>query len=212
MSDVKMKPSKRSVNAPQKHLHSRISYLYQAATYLTQRSISQQKSRPLSEGTKPDQPDIYTGRGEGNAAAAEGFQKPKDNAALGNGDIAITQRTANLPLSNAVGLPRYLLSHARTVSMKSQVRLSSTMKHSICKRCDILLVPGSTSTSRLENRSRGGKKPWADVLVIKCNLCGTIKRLPVGVKQQSRRTERSGHSDKSIEGGPIASVEISGHS
>ena len=74
--------------------------------------------------------------------------------------------------------------------MKSQIRLSPAIKRSLCKRCDALLVSGSDSTSRLENKSRGGKKPWADVLVVTCNSCGTVKRFPVGAKRQSKRAER----------------------
>ena len=205
-----MKPSKGNVTAPQKHIHSRISYLYQAATYLSQSSSRQSESSSASTKFQQGLADTNTTSRRGEAAATEGLEEPTANAVLGDGDVAMTQRTVNIPSSNAVGLPCFLLSHVRTVSMKSQVRLSSTIKNSICKRCDILLVPGSTSTTRVENRSRGGKKPWANVLVIKCNLCGAKKRFPIGAKRQPKRSERSIHSGKGTDEGPVADGEISG--
>ena len=91
----------------------------------------------------------------------------------------------HLPLS------RLFINHLKAVSLKGQVRLSSKMKHSICRRCDILLVPGFTSTSNLENKSRKGKKPWADVLVVTCTSCGAVKRFPVGAKRQFGRPDRA---------------------
>jgi hypothetical protein len=47
-----------------------------------------------------------------------------------------------------------------------------------------MLVPGASCTTRLENRSRGGKKSWADVLVVVCLGCGIEKRFPVGMEER----------------------------
>ena len=93
-------------------------------------------------------------------------------------------------VSEESALSRQLVVHLRAISLKSQIRLSPAVKHTICKRCDILLVPGSTSTSYMENKSRGGGKAWADVLVTTCTGCGTAKRFPVGAKPQLRRESR----------------------
>jgi ribonuclease P protein subunit RPR2 len=60
----------------------------------------------------------------------------------------------------------------------------------MCKSCNAVLVPGRTAIQRIENESKGGKKPWADVLVISCNRCGSKKRLPVGAKRQPKKRER----------------------
>ncbi|RYP86163.1 hypothetical protein DL769_000775 [Monosporascus sp. CRB-8-3] len=73
------------------------------------------------------------------------------------------------------------------------------MKHTICKYCDTLLVEGHTSTSFVENQSKGGKKPWADVLVVKCNTCGGLKRFPVQAPRQKRRPIREAESKKKAE-------------
>ncbi len=187
MVEVKAKPSKSNITAPQKHIHSRISYLYQAATYLTQTLLNQHRVR-----TTIKQGPAVTNTGYPKEGVAE-YSSPNQNAnaVIADEKLVLAQEIASIPHPNTVGLPRRLLSHARSVSMKSQMRLTPTMKHSICKRCDILLVPSSTSTTRLENRSRGGKKPWADVLVVTCTVCGTAKRFPVGAKRQPKCSERS---------------------
>ncbi|KAJ4297468.1 hypothetical protein N0V90_005359 [Kalmusia sp. IMI 367209] len=81
-------------------------------------------------------------------------------------------------------------SDLHTVSRKGQVRLSSDLKRSVCRICNTVLIPGRTATQRIENESRGGKKPWADVLVIECTLCGSKKRFPVGAQRQKKKAER----------------------
>ncbi|KAK0647531.1 Ribonuclease P protein component 4 [Lasiodiplodia hormozganensis] len=148
---------------PNKHLHSRISYLYQAATYL-----ANQHAKPADNGNTEEM-DI-------DAKA---------------GGRPVTQHEE--PTQNAFppGLPFYYASHLQSVSMKTQIRLSQNVKHSICKRCSAILIPGSTSSSKIENLSRGGKKPWADVLVVECNVCKAQKRFPVGAKRQLRKGERA---------------------
>ena len=196
MVEIKAKVPKGSANAPQKHLHSRISYLYQAATYLTLNKVHREESQ--SKPTRKNQ-DFIGLNGEypqGEATAPESSQEREVCADLEDGDVAISDGPASHSLSNTLGTPCHLLSHVRAISRKSQIRLSPAMKHSICKRCSVLQIPGSTSTSRMENNSRGGKKPWADVLVTTCSLCGTAKRFPVGAKRKPRRSERSGEPGK----------------
>jgi len=185
---VKAKAAKATVSAPNKHLHSRISYLYQAATYLctlpsdqpgqtapeSKQTVSTEAVVPNNQDGHVVLPDKSSQDVEGHPCAADQRKKPQRDTLTIN----------NLPLS------RRLISHLRGVSLKSQIRLSPDIKRSICKRCDTLLIPSSTSSTRLENKSRGGKKPWADVLVIECKACGAEKRFPVGAKKQSRRPER----------------------
>jgi ribonuclease P protein subunit RPR2 len=54
-----------------------------------------------------------------------------------------------------------------------------------------MLIYGSTCTNEVENKSKDGKKPWADVLVRRCATCGLEKRFPVAAKRQKRRSQRS---------------------
>ena len=80
-------------------------------------------------------------------------------------------------------LARFYLTTLRSVAKKNVLRLDPAVKRTICKRCDSLLVPGVSCVHRIENKSSGGRKPWADVLVIECNACGTVKRFPVGMDE-----------------------------
>jgi len=96
---------------------------------------------------------------------------------------------------------RHLLTQLRAVSLKSQIRLTPELKNSVCKRCDSLLVAGQTSVHTLENASRGGRKPCADVLVIKCKFCGYKKIFPVGAKRQKGRPKLAAQrKDEKMEG------------
>lgn len=152
--------AQKDAKVPHKHLHSRISYLYQAANYLAR----------VSEST------LVVQHGGDNT------EVKKDQG---------VQQEAAKPFVEASALTRHFNSHLRAVSLRSQIRLTPAFKNTICKRCDTLLIPGSTSTSRLENKSCGRKKPWADVLVVACKACGHVKRYPVGAKRQRSRTERA---------------------
>jgi ribonuclease P protein subunit RPR2 len=89
------------------------------------------------------------------------------------------------------GLALELGSQLHTVSRKGQVRLSAELKRSLCKQCNTILIPGRTSTQSIVNESKGGRKPWADVLVILCTFCNSTKRFPVGATRQKRKSERS---------------------
>lgn len=153
-------------SVPQKHIYSRISYLHQAASYFTKRRLSELNpenqeinAEPATESTNVD---------------------PKEPR--------VTAKPAKTQSQHGAGPSRYLLSHVRGVSLKGQARLNSTLKRSICRRCDAVLVAGVTSNSHIENKSNGGTKPWADVLVITCNSCDASKRFPVGATRQISKT------------------------
>ncbi|KAK4214064.1 RNAse P Rpr2/Rpp21/SNM1 subunit domain-containing protein [Rhypophila decipiens] len=88
------------------------------------------------------------------------------------------------------GLGRQLVTDLRSVSLKTRIRLSPAVKQTICKYCDSVLIEGETCTSTVENRSKGGRKPWADVLVRKCHGCGRERRYPVNAPRPKRKTER----------------------
>lgn len=149
---------------PNKAMHSRASYLYQAATYLA----TQQQTHS-------------------NAATESSTTPAQDTTNAAKVDLQATSESKALLQSAS----RRLVSDLGAVSLKAQMRMAPAMKHSICKNCDTLLVDGSTCTNEIENKSKGGKKPWADTLVRKCNTCGSAKRYPVGTERQKRRPWRS---------------------
>ena len=172
---AKMGKDKTKAGVPNKHLHARISFLQQAATYLT-----------LQAGT-------YRSRnqdGEKSTTVA-----PADSTVKAKGHSnAITERRDSTPPFNqhgSGGLPLLLSNHLTQVARKSQIRLQPSTKHQICKRCHTLLSKGTTSRKYTENLSKGGKKPQADMLVVECAACGALKRLPTGARRQKRKGKRS---------------------
>ncbi len=143
---AKEKPSKPK-GIPNKHLHARTTFLYQAASYLTLQF-----------------------------SVRDGVQTSDRS------DRSQIQQPSSLALQ--------LGSDLHTVSRKAQLRLAIDLKRSMCKSCNAILVPGHTATQVVENQSRGGHKPWADVLVITCKRCDSKKRIPVGAKRQLKKRDR----------------------
>ncbi|KAK7426803.1 hypothetical protein QQZ08_006704 [Neonectria magnoliae] len=94
-------------------------------------------------------------------------------------------------------LSRQMISSMRAVSLKAQIRQSPALKRTICKFCDTLLIEGQTCNSTVENDSKGGRKPWADLLTIRCKTCGNAKRYPVNAPRQKRRSLRNQEKDES---------------
>ncbi|KAI1111871.1 Rpr2-domain-containing protein [Nemania sp. NC0429] len=158
-----MAKAKTARSVPNKHLYSRLSYLHQAAAFLGSQvgKTRDSESEPPAAARKSTE--------EGTRLDAQRY---------GSSDQL------------RLNLARNLLADLRATSLKSQIRLSPAIKNTICKFCDTLLIEGETSTSVVENRSKGGKKPWADVLVIRCNTCGGAKRFPVHAPRQKRRPQR----------------------
>lgn len=142
----KAKTSKGADGVPQRHLHARISYLHQAATYL---------ANTQGENTLPE----YSSNSEGARILEFKLRNPQSNQT------------------------KHLLSQLQGVSKKSQIRLARNLKHSVCKRCDALLISGVTSSEQVTNSSTDQRKPWADVFEINCRTCGAAKRFPIGQKQ-----------------------------
>ncbi|RGP61418.1 rnase p rpr2 rpp21 subunit domain-containing [Fusarium longipes] len=98
-----------------------------------------------------------------------------------------TTKTEQKVLQN---LSRQAVADLRAVTQKAQIRQSPAIKQTICKFCDTLQIEGDTCTSTVENASRGGRKPWADVLTIRCTICGNVKRYPVSAQRQKRKALR----------------------
>jgi ribonuclease P protein subunit RPR2 len=126
------------------------------------------------------------GKANKNTAAAGGTATPKQHpnaqlfarmSHLYRASSALAGATSSPELSN------FYVSHLRSIAKKNVLRLDPAVKRTICKRCEALLIPGVSSRERIENQSKGGKKRWADVLVVECNACGTVKRFPVGMDE-----------------------------
>ena len=170
----------------QKHLHSRISYLYQAATYLASvEGESHTDHEATNQQPTPSMDRVHPGTSADDIQTAELVPRSSlTKASASRQERSAVTEAPQLPLS------RLFIRHLKAVSLKGQVRLTHEMKQSICSCCDTVLAPGSTSSKLLENHSRGGKKAWADVLAVTCKSCGTVKRFPIGAKRQPRKADR----------------------
>lgn len=171
----KSKVSQTSTNGVNKHILARALYLYEAAKYLQQQKL---------HGPKKD----------GDGPASTGLKK---NAGLDATTLEFrkSQELTGRPFlgkPSCLGEQRRLVSHQKGVCMKGkgQARLPVDLKRSICKRCETILEEPSTCSTIVENESRGGAKPWADVRVVQCLCCGTEKRFPIGSRRQLRKGKR----------------------
>ncbi|KAI5867578.1 RNAse P Rpr2/Rpp21/SNM1 subunit domain-containing protein [Durotheca rogersii] len=147
-------------------------------------------AKSKSQGSVPNRPIYsrisYLYQAAACMATRSGQEASRDVARgpEGSGDPAAAASRGGRAFS------RQLLADMRATSLKSQIRLSPDLKRTVCKFCDSFLVEGKTSSSVVENNSRGGKKPWADVFVIKCHTCGGVKRFPLHAPRQKRRPLR----------------------
>lgn len=155
-----MAKGKGSGNVPNRPIYARMSFLYQAAAYLSDHAGS---------------------KGTADTSAEQG-------ATITINQVGNT-RGADLKMREA--LSRQYITDMRSTSKKAQISMSPALKHTICKYCDTLLVEGQNSTTTIENMSKGGRKPWADMLIISCRTCGGFKRFPVHAPRQKRRSGRT---------------------
>lgn len=170
---------KKVLGVPNRASYCRLSFMYQAASLLAAVSADQSKTSDQAVSRKTNT-DIH-------------MEDDGDNISNPNAE---KHRTA----TQTRNLSHRLLADFRSVSLKSQIRVSPAMKRTICKFCDTLLVEGQSCTSTVENASKGGRKPWADVLVIKCHTCHHAKRFPVNAPRQPRRPLRTAKEQASQQG------------
>ncbi|RVD89674.1 uncharacterized protein DFL_000671 [Arthrobotrys flagrans] len=140
-------------------------------------------------------------------SAGGGAKPPPPQQAIFSRLSFLHQASSILPPSS-IGLSRYYTSHLLSVSKKSVQRLSPAVKHTICKRCSSILLPGITSTTRVENKSRGGRKRWADVVVVTCGFCGGTKRFPTVNKEEMKEKKTK---EKDTEGTEVLKDEEEGY-
>ncbi|KAJ5143491.1 uncharacterized protein N7515_002278 [Penicillium bovifimosum] len=158
------KAKKENAKNSQSHIRARLDYLHQAAMYF--------QGKPKARQARTD-------------ASQHGVSVPvQSTEAAQKLDV---HQEKNLDMGN---LSRMCVSHLRAVAMKTQIRLPVKLKRSMCKTCDTLLEPGITCSQGISNASRGGRKPWADVLVVRCLVCGTEKRFPQTDKRAKKLDER----------------------
>lgn len=176
-----MGKEKSKGGVPNKHLHARIRYLEQAATYLTNQAHPHQQ--PPGELSTTS-----------NSRPAETVQASTNTNPDQSNDTTSKGMSENME-PTSISAPARLTSHLTHIARRSQIRLQPSTKHTICKRCSALLIEAKTSTRFVENLAKRTEeysegKPWAEVLVVECDVCGARKRWPVGARRQLRKGMR----------------------
>lgn len=164
MAKANAAKAKASADGKQRHIKARLLYLHKAAKFLAER-------HDLNVLADPKACTDDTSASEAHLAERNSNQSPM----------------LHLPSPSS----SRLLFESRSISLKSQVRLSSlssedNVKHQVCRRCSTPLIAGHTLETFVENKSRKGSKNWADVKVVKCNGCGCEKRFPIGAERQRK--------------------------
>lgn len=154
---------------PNKHLHARVAFLQQAATY-------------LAHQCSPEAANDLPGVSDDDLSRDTNVTKREDGAQLSTVDMLMPAQSS--------GLPQHLSSQLRQVALKAQIRLDPSVKRAFCKTCNAVLVEGETCLKFIENLSRGGRKTHAKILVVKCQACGTKKRFPMAAARQRKKGER----------------------
>ncbi|GAD91635.1 RNAse P Rpr2/Rpp21 subunit domain protein [Paecilomyces variotii No. 5] len=168
------------------HIRARLEYLRKAAVYIQSASTSNLKSNQKQNDDADEQmtDDHQVQQAPRTVPTMVGSESSETLNGHQQHEQSVHNRIRTLCL------PRQLISQMRGVSLKSQMRLPIDVKRSFCKRCDIILVPGFNCAEKIENASRGGKKPWADVRVVRCTACGTEKRFPRTDRRSKKLPER----------------------
>lgn len=167
--------SKETKGVANRHLYSRISYLHQAAQYLANASNNVSMIGATQKDALPPQLNDQPTSSNNSKTLSAGYSLPGRESDRG--------QTSNQALR--------LSSHLLAVCRRAKVKASCDLKRCICKSCNELLVPGKTAIIRMENKSKGSRKPWADVLVAKCQRCGLERRYPVGQERQCKKKDRT---------------------
>lgn len=194
------KGGKKDNKNSQSHIRARLDYLHQAAVYLQGKSILEDSER-LSQASRDPQ---LRQEAQINSCPSGTSNELKAKQPT----LPASQETAEGPLGN---LSRTCVLHLRDVAMKTQIRLPVKFKRSLCKRCATLLTLGVTCSHEIRNESRGGKKPWADVLIVRCLPCGAEKRFPQTDKRakklsQRRKEKETALSQNDTDMGPSSAV------
>ncbi|KAL1840610.1 hypothetical protein VTJ49DRAFT_297 [Mycothermus thermophilus] len=153
-------------------IYSRLSFLQQAAVMLS--TLGSSPSSDINDDSKPTD-----GPSSSSSQPCPTSNDPRAEKSLD-------------------ALSRRLTTDLRAVSLKTRIRLQPAVKQTMCKFCDSVLIEGQSCTSAVENRSKGARKPWADVLVRRCHTCGRERRYPVSAPRPKRKTERNGVGAKQL--------------
>jgi len=92
--------------------------------------------------------------------------------------IEILLQQAREMLDKNPGLSKRYVELAWKISTRTKVRIPSSEKRFLCKRCGIILIPGRNARVRV--------LPGNPRVVITCLSCGTLRRYPISHRGRTR--------------------------
>ncbi|CAG8651017.1 13135_t:CDS:2 [Acaulospora morrowiae] len=128
-----------------REIYQRMNFLYQAATLMTSINI------PNSHHSKQKH------NNDSNSTFANQSQ-----------DASSSLSTHNHSL---VPLGRFYVNTMKTIGTKQVLRIDPSIKRTLCRRCETLLLPGVTSRVRIKSSSEKN-------LQIKCTQCNVTRKIP----------------------------------
>ncbi|RKP06558.1 RNAse P Rpr2/Rpp21/SNM1 subunit domain-containing protein [Thamnocephalis sphaerospora] len=142
----------------------RMNFLYQAAALMTAATADQHEQNDSALAT----PATTAPRRRTPRCKPRAVKKATRNAQRGTAD------PTRPPLA---GLGCFYVSTLKTVARRNVLRLDPSMKRTLCRRCDALLLPGVSATVRFED----GANP---AVTTRCQLCHAKRRLPTHPAKQ----------------------------
>ncbi|KNZ80250.1 Ribonuclease P protein subunit rpr2 [Termitomyces sp. J132] len=143
----------------------RLNFLYQASVYLNTLPSSQ-RSTASSSST--------------NASPNTKFNTPKD--------VKTARKRRNKSLRNvttASELSRSYIATMKSVGQKTTVKIDPGVKRTLCKGCNLTLIPGATATVRVKKSPSHGH-----IMVYTCTGCNTSRRIPAPPTLREDRQKR----------------------
>ncbi|OCH93759.1 Rpr2-domain-containing protein [Obba rivulosa] len=135
----------------------RMNFLYQASAYLN--SISPARGPQPSESrikSLPAQDDT----GSSQAQPSAGKQKRLEKLRMRHP-------------TTAHELARSYVKSMRSIGQKTTVKMDPAVKRTLCRKCDVVLIPGATATVRVKTSSSHGH-----IMCYTCMSCKTTRRIP----------------------------------
>ncbi|KAH9083578.1 Rpr2-domain-containing protein [Lactarius deliciosus] len=140
----------------------RLNFLYQASTYLE--SIS------CKSDVRPEV-DSSTDTTEEVPAGASGSARP--TAGLAKAQLGRMERRRKRRVIRAADIGQGYVRAMRLIGQKTTVKMDPTVKRTLCKGCDTVLIPGLSATVRVN-----GSNNHRHLVTTTCLRCKSSRRIP----------------------------------
>ncbi|KAG5651870.1 hypothetical protein H0H81_007117 [Sphagnurus paluster] len=140
-------------SAANRDIIQRLNFLYQASTYLN--------TLPPGTTSTPNPPNPKTST---NATP----DKPPRKMYSEKGSMTAAKRTVT-----ASDLAKTYIATMKTVGQKTTVKMDPAVKRTLCKGCNMTLIPGATASVRVKKSPAHGH-----IMVYTCTSCKTSRRIP----------------------------------